>query len=76
MANVKKIVTSPALLDSTSLVFAFGLDMFLTWVTPSGSFDVLSKNFNKAQLVLELVIAVAITKLMVRRKQLRERWYQ
>jgi len=76
---VKKIVTSPALLESTSLVFAFGLDMFLTRVTPSSSFDVLSENFNKAQLVftvLGLVIAIVITRPMVRRKQLRERWYQ
>ena len=76
---MKKIVTSPALLESTSLVFAFGLDMFLTRVTPSSSFDVLSENFNKAQLVftvLGLVIAIVITRPMVRRKQLRERWYQ
>ena len=79
MANVKKIVTSPALLESTSLVFAFGLDMFLTRVTPSGSFDVLSENFNKAQLVFTvfgLVMAIVITRPMVRRKRLRERWYQ
>jgi len=76
---VKKIITSPALLESTSLVFAFGLDMFLTRVTPSSSFDVLGENFNKAQLVftvLGLVIAIVITRPMVRRKQLRERWYQ
>jgi len=52
--------------------------MFFTRVTLSGSFDVLSENFNKAQLVftvLGLVIAIVITRPMVRRKQLREQWY-
>jgi len=55
--------------------------MFMTRVTPSGPFDVLRENFNKAQLVftvLGLVIAIAITRPTVKRTQLweRERWYQ
>jgi ER membrane protein complex subunit 1 len=79
VANVKRIVTAPALLESTSLVFAYGLDLFLTRVSPSGTFDVLNENFNKVQLVLTivaLVVAIVITKPMVQRKRLRERWYQ
>lgn len=79
VANTQRILTSPALLESTSLVFAYGLDMFLTRVAPSNTFDVLSENFNKAQLILTvsgLAIAIMITKPMVRRKWLRERWYQ
>ncbi|KAG5641215.1 hypothetical protein DXG03_005748 [Asterophora parasitica] len=52
VANIQRIITAPALLESTSLVFAYGLDMFLTRVAPSNTFDVLSENFNKAQLVL------------------------
>jgi len=78
VANVQKIITSPALLESTSLVFAFGLDMFLTRVAPSNTFDVLSENFNKVQLVLTvsgLLLAILITRPMVRRKTLREKWY-
>ena len=78
VANVQRIITSPALLESTSLVFAYGLDMFLTRVAPSNTFDVLSENFNKAQLVLTiaaLTLAIFITKPMVRRRKLRERWY-
>ena len=72
-------MTAPALLESTSLVFAFGLDMFLTRVAPSNTFDVLSESFNKAQLVLTvsgLVAAILITRPMVQRKRLREKWYQ
>ncbi|KAF6749878.1 hypothetical protein DFP72DRAFT_1013730 [Ephemerocybe angulata] len=78
VANVQKIVTAPALLESTSMVFAFGLDMFLTRVAPSGTFDVLSENFNKAQLVLTvsgLIAAIMFTRPMVQRKRLREKWY-
>ncbi|PPQ68257.1 hypothetical protein CVT25_005326 [Psilocybe cyanescens] len=78
VANVQKIITSPALLGSTLLVFAYGLDMFLTRVAPSNTFDVLSENFNKVQLVLTvtgLLAAILITRLMVKRKNLKEKWY-
>jgi hypothetical protein len=79
VANTRNIITTPALLESTSLVFAYGLDLFLTRVAPSSTFDILNKNFNKAQLVLTvsgLALGIIITKPMVRRKRLRERWYQ
>lgn len=78
VARIRKIITSPALLESTSLVFGYGVDLFFTRVAPSKTFDVLSENFNKIQLVLTiggLALAILITKPMVRRKKLRERWY-
>ena len=76
---MRQIVTAPSLLESTSLVLAVGTDLFLTRAATSGTFDVLSENFNKVQLVLTVVglaVAIAVTKPMVRRKKLRERWYQ
>ena len=79
VAKTRRIVTSPALLESTSLVFAYGLDLFSTRVAPSNTFDVLSENFNKAQLVFTiggLALAIVIVKPMVARKRLRERWYE
>ncbi|KAJ7261871.1 hypothetical protein C8J57DRAFT_1184056 [Mycena rebaudengoi] len=79
VAKTRNIITSPALLESTSLVFAYGLDLFLTRVAPSNTFDILSKNFNKAQLgltVFLLSMGIGLGKPMVRRKRLRERWYQ
>ncbi|KAJ7483329.1 DUF1620-domain-containing protein [Mycena latifolia] len=79
VAHTRNIIASPALLESTSLVFAYGLDLFLTRVAPSNTFDILNKNFNKAQLVLTvfgLALGIVIAKPMVRRKRLRERWYQ
>ncbi|KAJ6621455.1 hypothetical protein B0H10DRAFT_2163080 [Mycena sp. CBHHK59/15] len=68
VAKTRNIITSPALLESTSLVFAYGLDLFLT-----------RQEFNKAQLVLTvfgLGMGIVVAKPMVRRKRLRERWYQ
>ena len=44
-------------------IFAFGLDVFGTRVTPSGAFDVLGKSFNKLQMlatVAALFVAVAL----------------
>lgn len=76
---MRQIITAPSLLESTSLVLAVGTDLFHTRVAPSGTFDVLSENFNKVQLVLTVVglaVAIAVTRPMVRRKKLRERWYQ
>ncbi|KAG6330871.1 hypothetical protein ID866_8220 [Astraeus odoratus] len=78
VANVRKIVTAPSRLESTSLVLALGLDLFLTRVAPSGTFDVLSENFNKAQLVLTIVglgAAIVFIRPVVRRRRLNERWY-
>ena len=78
VAGTRNIVTSPALLESTSIVLAYGLDLFLTRVAPSNTFDVLSESFNKLQLVLTVValaVGVLIAKPMVYRKQMRQRWY-
>ncbi|KAG9080144.1 hypothetical protein FRC06_007017, partial [Ceratobasidium sp. 370] len=59
--GIEHIITSPTLLESTSCVFVYGLDLFHTRVTPSGTFDLLGAGFNKAQLVLTIVgLSVAI----------------
>ena len=51
LLGVREIVTTAALVESTSLVFGYGLDVFGTRVTPSGGFDVLGKGFNKFQML-------------------------
>lgn len=58
--SISDVITSPSLLESTSLVFAFGkLDLFGTRISPIGSFDILGKGFSKLQLILTvLVLAV------------------
>jgi hypothetical protein len=68
----------PTQLESTSLVFAYGLDMFLTRVAPSGTFDVLSEGFNKIQLVCTVVglaVAIVVTKTLVKSRALKAKWY-
>jgi hypothetical protein len=62
--GIEKIITNPAVLESTSLVFSYGLDVFGTRVTPSFSFDVLGKDFNKLQM-LATVVALAVAVVFV-----------
>lgn len=63
LISISKVVTSPSLLESTSLVFAFGdVDLFFTRIAPIGAFDLLGKGFSKIQLVLTVVgLAVGTT---------------
>ncbi|KAK0737511.1 hypothetical protein B0T21DRAFT_286336 [Apiosordaria backusii] len=75
--GIKKIITSPAIVESTSLVFAYGVDIFGTRVTPSFLFDILGKGFNKVSLVgtvLALFVGVTMLAPMMRRKQINLRW--
>ena len=56
------------ILESTSLVLSHGLDLLAARVAPSNTFDVLSEDFNKLQLVLVLAGlfgGIAITQPMV-----------
>lgn len=75
--GVRQVITEPALIESTSLVFAFGIDIFGTRVTPSGAFDVLGKGFNKLSLlatVAGLAVLTGVLAPMVRKKQINARW--
>lgn len=62
--GIQKMTTSPAVLESTSLVFAYGMDVFGTRISPSFAFDVLGKDFNKLQM-LATVFALAVGTLIV-----------
>ncbi|KAK4125279.1 DUF1620-domain-containing protein [Parathielavia appendiculata] len=75
--GVEKIITAPAIVESTSLVFAYGVDVFGTRVAPSYLFDILGKGFNKVSLVgtvLALLAGVVMLAPVVRRKQINMRW--
>ncbi|KAF2272386.1 DUF1620-domain-containing protein [Westerdykella ornata] len=63
--HIKGVITSASNLESTSLVFAYGGDVFGTRVAPSGVFDRLGKGFNKVQMV-GTVAALALGVLVVR----------
>jgi len=75
--NLRGIETSHAILESTSLVFAYGVDLFFTRITPSQRFDLLSDDFNYVFLVLSVsavFVAIAVTKRMEGMKSLNEAW--
>jgi hypothetical protein len=66
--GVRNVIATPALLESTSLVFAYGIDIFGTRVAPSAAFDILGKGFNKLSLVATvaaLALGVAVLAPMV-----------
>ncbi|PFH62839.1 hypothetical protein XA68_11620 [Ophiocordyceps unilateralis] len=70
-------VAAPAAVESTTLVAAFGVDVFVSRVAPSGGFDVLGKGFGKLSLVgtvLALLGGVLALGPMVHRKQINQRW--
>ncbi len=59
--GVEGIHCAPTSLESTSLVFARGLDLFFTRTAPSKRFDVLSEDFNRGYLLLSLVLLAGAT---------------
>ncbi|CAG8944199.1 unnamed protein product [Penicillium salamii] len=77
VAGIKEVLSSPTLLESTSLILAYGNDIYGTRATPSQAFDVLGKSFSKLQLVLTVVAlgaGVAVLAPMTRRKQVNALW--
>ena len=54
--GIKSIISSSTKLESTSLVFAYGLDMFFTIDAPSGTFDMLSQDFSKGMLLATILL--------------------
>ncbi|PSS03181.1 hypothetical protein BD289DRAFT_401055 [Coniella lustricola] len=75
--GIQKIITAPVIVESTSLVFAFGIDIFGTRVAPSFVFDILGKGFNKVTLVATvaaLMAGVLVLGPIIRRKQINMRW--
>ncbi|KAJ9161658.1 DUF1620-domain-containing protein [Coniochaeta hoffmannii] len=77
VVGVRKIITSPVVVESTSLVFAYGVDVFGTRVAPSFLFDILGKGFNKLSLVATVAglgLGVLALGPYVRRKQINTLW--
>ncbi|KAM0057186.1 putative ER membrane protein complex subunit 1 [Helianthus debilis subsp. tardiflorus] len=75
--GLRGIETIPAKLESTSLVFAYGVDLFYTRIAPSKTYDSLTEDFNYALLLLTivaLVIAIFVTWVLSERKDLQDKW--
>ncbi|KAH9895493.1 hypothetical protein F4778DRAFT_747058 [Xylariomycetidae sp. FL2044] len=77
LLGIRDVVVAPAVLESTCLVLAYGIDVYGTRVHPSAAFDVLGKGFNKLALLATvgaLAAGVGVLAPLVRRKQINLRW--
>lgn len=75
--GLRGIVTVPAKLESTTLVFAHGVDLFLTRLAPSKTYDSLTEDFSYSLLLLTIValmLAIFVTWILSERKELQEKW--
>ncbi|KAF5207425.1 Er membrane protein complex subunit [Thalictrum thalictroides] len=75
--GLRHIITVPAKLESTSLVFAYGVDLFFTRIAPSRTYDSLTEDFSYALLLLTiigLVAAIFVTWVLSEKKDLRDKW--
>jgi hypothetical protein len=77
IANIASIKSAPAQLESSTLVFAYGLDIFYVRLAPAKAFDLLPSDFNYELLVLLCVTFIAATFIsrgLTKRKALAEAW--
>jgi hypothetical protein len=75
--GLRGMLTIPARLESASLVFAYGLDLFYTHTAPSKIYDSLTEDFSYALLlitIIALLVAIAVTYVLSERKELAEKW--
>ncbi|KAF3975078.1 hypothetical protein CMV_001650 [Castanea mollissima] len=75
--DLRGIVTVPAKLESTTLAFAYGVDLFLTRMAPSRTYDSLTEDFSYALLlitIVALIAAIFVTWVLSERKELQDKW--
>ena len=77
VTGAKGIITAPTGLESTSVVFVHGLDLYCTSVTPSKGFDLLKDDFDYyviTSVLMGLVIASYATRKLSQNKALKQAW--
>ncbi|PQM34223.1 hypothetical protein Pyn_29537 [Prunus yedoensis var. nudiflora] len=75
--GLRGIMTVPAKLESTTLAFAYGVDLFFTQLAPSRTYDSLTDDFSYALLlitIVALIAAIFVTWILSEKKELREKW--
>lgn len=75
--GIQDLMSAPSLLESTSMIFAYGHDVFGTQLAPSETFDLLGKGFKRVQLILTVValyLGVLALRPIVRKKMVERRW--
>lgn len=77
VAKIRGIFTTPSGLESTCLVVAYGLDMFVTRVSPSKAFDLLKDDFDYfiiTAVLIGLTTASYVVKQLASRKAQKQAW--
>ncbi|XP_034117665.1 ER membrane protein complex subunit 1 isoform X1 [Drosophila albomicans] len=77
IARLRNIYTAPSGLESTCLVVATGLDLFVTRVAPSKTFDILKEDFDYILISIVLVVLTSgslIVRHLASRKLLKQAW--
>ncbi|XP_059616170.1 ER membrane protein complex subunit 1 isoform X2 [Phlebotomus argentipes] len=77
IARIRGIYTAPSGLESTCLVIVHGLDMFVTRVAPSKTFDLLKEDFDYfliSIVLLGLTVASYVVKHLASRKAVKQAW--
>uniref|UniRef100_U5ER11 ER membrane protein complex subunit 1 n=1 Tax=Corethrella appendiculata TaxID=1370023 RepID=U5ER11_9DIPT len=77
VARINGIHTSPSGLESTCLLIVYGLDIFVTRVAPSKTFDLLKEDFDYfliSVVLIGLTTASYVTKHLASRKAVKQAW--
>ena len=77
LLGTRAIITSPSGLESTTLVFAHGLDLYGTRLTPSKGFDLIKEDFDYlmiSSVILGLAAASYVTRRFSQKKMLANAW--
>lgn len=77
VANMRGIHTAPSGLESSCLVFVHGLDIFVTRVAPSKTFDLLKEDFDYFMITTVLVLLTSVSyvvKHFASKKAIKQAW--
>ncbi|XP_013108994.2 ER membrane protein complex subunit 1 isoform X2 [Stomoxys calcitrans] len=77
ISRLNYIYTAPSGLESTCLVVAAGLDMFVTRISPSKTYDLLKEDFDYILISIVLVVLTTgslVAKHLASRKSLKQAW--
>lgn len=77
VARISGIYTAPSGLESTCLVLVYGLDIFVTRVSPSKTFDLLKEDFDYfliSTVLIGLITASYVVRHLAAKKTIKQAW--
>jgi hypothetical protein len=77
IARIRGIYTAPSGLESTCLALVYGLDLFVTRVSPSKTFDLLKEDFDYfliSIVLIGLITASYVVKHLAAKKTIKAAW--